>query len=243
MPTAMTNEAPTNITGVMVERLFGLYDYALGKYGDGQPFESNLIVLYGDNGCGKTTLLRLVYHLLSKEQKRGHRTALGSIPLRRFVVRLEDGSEVGMARDGESIRGSYRFFIARPGSDERSCLAVMNQEGAVSPPGEPESEAHWAATMEALASLNVALYYLPDNRRPESQSVQYSSIDIDAEELDFVMTQQAGRLVTQRRVRPERHVLDATISDLENLIRDEALRASGIGEANINSIYAEIAKR
>jgi len=240
----MTIASSTNITGVLVERLFGLYDYGLGAYGHEQPFESNLIVLYGDNGCGKTTLLRLVYHLLSKEQKRGHRTALGRIPLRRFQVRLEDGTEVGIARDGESINGTYRFFITRPGSVEHSCVAVVDQEGGANPAADPESQERWATTMQALASLNVALYYLPDDRRPESEAPQGANIDIDSGEYDLVMmTEDVERWVRRRRMQPRKHVLDAAVSDLENLIRDEVLRAAGIGEANINSIYADIAKR
>ena len=227
----MSTATATNITGVLVERLFGLYDYALGTYGTDGKFEPNLVVLYGDNGSGKTTLLRLIYHVLSKEQKRGHRTALGAIPLRRFQVRLEDGTEVGMVRDQDPIKGTYRFFVA--------------QDGTANPAADPDSQERWAATMDALGSLNVALYYLPDNRRPESDAPSdETEIDVEQQYSVVLRTDAFGQVISRRGIAPPKQgPLDAAISDLQDLIRDDALGAASIGEANINSIYAEIAKR
>ncbi|PYR95692.1 MAG: hypothetical protein DMF84_00010 [Acidobacteria bacterium] len=241
----MSTATATNITGVLVERLFGLYDYALGTYGTDGKFEPNLVVLYGDNGSGKTTLLRLIYHVLSKEQKRGHRTALGAIPLRRFQVRLEDGTEVGMVRDQDPIKGTYRFFVARPGVAEQACVAIVAQDGTANPAADPDSQERWAATMDALGSLNVALYYLPDNRRPESDAPSdETEIDVEQQYSVVLRTDAFGQVISRRGIAPPKQgPLDAAISDLQDLIRDDALGAASIGEANINSIYAEIAKR
>jgi energy-coupling factor transporter ATP-binding protein EcfA2 len=239
----MTNSPSTNVTGVLVEHLFGLYDYALGSYSGGKAFESSLTVLYGENGCGKTTLLRLVYHLLSKEQKAGHRTALARIPVRRCQVQLADGSEVGLERDGKSLKGRYRYYVRRPQAPEQSCEAILDQTGAVIPAPDPESQAHWAATMEALTSLDVALYYLTDNRRPESERADETETDARTQTYQLVIDDLVTSSVARQGTTRPPSVLETAISDLQALVRDETLRAAGVGEANINSIYAEIARR
>ena len=60
------------ITSIHVDKLFGMYTYRLPEKG----VFSNAAILYGDNGVGKSTLLRLAFHLLSASNSRGHRTAL-----------------------------------------------------------------------------------------------------------------------------------------------------------------------
>lgn len=238
----MSNTPSANVTGVRVEQLFGLYDYALGDYAENRAFGPSLVVLYGDNGSGKTTLLRLINHTLSKELKGGHRTALAKFPLKRFQVRVADGSEVGLVREGDSIQGGYTFFVRRPGGIEHSTVALVDQTGGVNPAPDPDAQVRWSATMDALKSLNLALYYLPDDRRPETTKPEPTTIEFDEELYQYVLAS-TERGVTTARVRQKSNVLEEAIRDLQNIIRDEVLKAAGVGEANIYTIYAEIAKR
>jgi len=56
------------ISSFEVLKLFDLYNYKfdLGVDKTGKDAHENL--LYGDNGTGNTTLLRLMYHALSKKR-------------------------------------------------------------------------------------------------------------------------------------------------------------------------------
>ena len=75
------------ITSIRVRRLFGLYTYELPATGE----FSNAAILYGDNGVGKSTLLRLAFHLLSAANDRGHRTALYDADFDSLEVALASG--------------------------------------------------------------------------------------------------------------------------------------------------------
>mgnify|MGYP001596305897 CR=1 FL=1 len=55
------------ISAIRIEKLFGLYTYDIPQDGE----LSNAAILYGDNGVGKSTVLRLVFHLLSAAHNRG----------------------------------------------------------------------------------------------------------------------------------------------------------------------------
>jgi ABC-type ATPase involved in cell division len=69
--------------------------------------EDRLTLLYGTNGTGKTSLLRLLFHALSSANDRGHRNALKRIRFREFRVTLTDSSYVLYTRDESSARGGF----------------------------------------------------------------------------------------------------------------------------------------
>lgn len=71
------------IEEIEVDKLFGCYSYCLQS-----SAESKFMILYGDNGCGKSTILSSVYHLLNPERTNGHRTAVSEIPFRKIIVKL-----------------------------------------------------------------------------------------------------------------------------------------------------------
>jgi energy-coupling factor transporter ATP-binding protein EcfA2 len=75
------------ISEIVVEKLFGMYTYRLPEEGA----LSNAAILYGDNGVGKSTILRLAFHLLSAAENRGHRNALFDAPFESLEVRLSSG--------------------------------------------------------------------------------------------------------------------------------------------------------
>src|SRR6266496_4865910 len=110
LPTTEGVSRPTALTRWSVERLFGLYSYS---FEEPTPDLARLMILYGDNGCGKTTILRLIFHLLSKEDDRGHRSYLGGVPFRRFSVTLGDTTEVVAERSGEELIGTHRLTIRK----------------------------------------------------------------------------------------------------------------------------------
>lgn len=83
------------IKSVRVDGLFGLYSYILPGEGGMQ----NGAILYGDNGAGKSTILRLVFHLLSAADDRGHRNALYKADFRILEVELSSGVKVSAAQN------------------------------------------------------------------------------------------------------------------------------------------------
>lgn len=76
------------IRAVTIKDLFGLYSYDLPDKGKSL---NDAAILYGDNGLGKSTILRLVFHLLSPAKRKGHRTALLKVPFRSLDVQLSSG--------------------------------------------------------------------------------------------------------------------------------------------------------
>ena len=117
------------VTNVEIDGLYGRLSYPL-EVGPRYPRESvasagpiitvneeRLTLLYGPNGSGKTTILRLIFHALSPADNRGHRTALFSTAFRRLEIRLADGTRVAYHRRDDDPIGRYQAEIQRPGDD------------------------------------------------------------------------------------------------------------------------------
>ncbi|WP_162936275.1 AAA family ATPase [Pannonibacter phragmitetus] len=91
------------ITQIEVDRLFNRFSYKLPS---GAEFSKSAI-LYGDNGVGKSTILRLVFHLLSSAGDRGHRSALRSVAFKLLAVKLSNGMLFKAERQEISERNDY----------------------------------------------------------------------------------------------------------------------------------------
>ena len=90
-----------SIVRISVEKLFGQFTYELPTKDDPSDI-SKLLILYGDNGSGKTTILKMLYRLLSHEDGRGHKAWISKVVFRKFIVELSDGTIVEAARRGRS---------------------------------------------------------------------------------------------------------------------------------------------
>jgi predicted ATPase len=228
------------IVGIRVLELFGQFSYSLGAP-NGGALDSRLVLFYGDNGSGKTTVLRLLYHTLSPEPNRGHRTALVAIPVREFVVTLEDGTEIGVRRDKGSILGNYSWLLRVPGKGELIIAVNADSDGNVIRTDDPSELKKWEQFESQLVQLQLAIYFLTDNRRPPSERYLDSGIDVDSpsfESTRFLL----DAYKKEQLIKPP-SVLDTTVSELENLLRSQVIAAAQAGEVNIHQIYAGIIPR
>jgi ABC-type Na+ transport system ATPase subunit NatA len=71
----------TFIRRIHVERLFGYLTYTLPNEKQKASDFDRLMILYGDNGSGKTTILTLVFCLLSPVLGRGEKTHIAHVPV------------------------------------------------------------------------------------------------------------------------------------------------------------------
>jgi energy-coupling factor transporter ATP-binding protein EcfA2 len=115
------------IAWIEVDRLHGRFTYRIevgpspGVASTGGLFavsEQRLTLLYGNNGTGKTSLLRLVFHALSAGQNRGHRNALLRTRFGRFAVCLTDGTTISYTRSDGRIEGPYRAMLQTRGDQD-----------------------------------------------------------------------------------------------------------------------------
>src|SRR6266704_2357742 len=106
----MSGELPWAISRVTVDRLFNLYSYELPPKSQRADF-SRLLILYGDNGSGKTTILQLLFHLLSPEVMRGHKSFVARTMFQSMVVRFANGTTVSASRE-TARTGSFQMSIA-----------------------------------------------------------------------------------------------------------------------------------
>jgi energy-coupling factor transporter ATP-binding protein EcfA2 len=120
------------LTSVEVHRLHGKFSYRIDlAASDHVPHavdtadglfaanEERLTLLYGNNGTGKTSLLRLLFHALSSAGNKGHRTTVLNTRFARLAVRFTDGTLIAYSRSEDQLSGPFRaeIHLAGDGTD------------------------------------------------------------------------------------------------------------------------------
>ncbi|MBZ5665564.1 MAG: AAA family ATPase [Acidobacteriia bacterium] len=127
------------ITSFEVEKLFGIFDHTV-KLNQ----EERVTIVYGPNGFGKTTLLRLIRAFFSADFE-----IFGSTPFKRFSMRLDDGREI-------------RIEKASPPGDSPDVSRCLISELI----GEQVSRSHLAPTLGLQASVARQLEEVAPFMRP-----------------------------------------------------------------------------
>lgn len=100
---------PHHIKKIEIRRLFGRYSYNLPSEDESL---SDMNIIYGENGVGKTTLLNLVFHLLSPGENRGHADIISKVKFESLNVVLNDGTIISAGKDPQLLVGPVTFRIS-----------------------------------------------------------------------------------------------------------------------------------
>ncbi|MEV0957378.1 MULTISPECIES: AAA family ATPase [Streptomyces] len=227
------NEQSTSITKVTVEGLFGRYDYSL-------DFDPRLAILYGDNGTGKTTVLRMIHHLLSPGPGRGHKTAVARTPFRDFRIEFSNEVVLRAHREKRTV-GSFELFLSVPGKPRRRAPFVVNEKGSIPTNGHnADAQGELGAAIRAETSL--ASHYLSDERDLDSDFSEEDEGDIV---LDSKRRRRAYLVETALRDADEptrRAQVSSAIYRATSWARQQALHGASEGSVSANTIYADVVK-
>lgn len=249
------------ISSIRVEKLFGLYTYDVPEVGD----LSNAAILYGDNGVGKSTLLRLVFHLLSAADNRGHRTALYTSNFARLEVALASGVRLTAEFVDDPVTkvlvlevSDHNRTIAvweyRPRDHERFLEAsdvVVEIDHRGQPvvrrrtPSSRKREAQNTprgeqAYMDALKSHVPTLFILNADRRLDSDTVADPSDEV---ELRRVMQYGEPKRINELVVRSREIALSQALSTAARWISRKAVVSTNRGSMNVHSVYGDVLRR
>jgi len=236
------------IQQILIEDLFGQFTYRLGADGNGSfNINSNLLILYGDNGSGKTTILQLLRHLLSPEEGKGHKTFVAHTPFQRFAVFFADGTSVEAKRDPNNISGAFKAIISKNQIAEHDIDYRTDDSGdLVANRDESEKEKTRAFT-EALAKLNTSLFYLSDDRKIYEEFLagrhrrRHRQFVQEPSHSTHIFTHEGYKYLVEGS-RPEASPLVQAIERVYDWARDQAILGSGLGDRNTNVVYNDVVR-
>lgn len=236
--------AHRSIAKIKVRRLFDRYDYDLYP-SDNATDAERLLILYGDNGSGKTTILRTLFHLISPERGQGHKSALAGIPLSEFEVHFSNGDQVWMRRSERKTIGSYMVGIKVGRRKEQVEQFKPDHEGRIKPTAKTN------AFIDKLRNLGLAIYFLSDDR-----SVRFAGTgevdtplfdnDLADDEQLYLSSLRSIRFrnaFAQNMEERAQRLLEQSIRRSEQWLQSQAVRSASQGESSVNALYAEILKR
>jgi energy-coupling factor transporter ATP-binding protein EcfA2 len=231
------------VSSIKVEKLFGHFNYDLDFACPSEPGTNRLSILYGDNGSGKTTILKLLFHLLSPVESRGHKTVLVQTKFSLFQVTLANGTRVIAERPKNKISGGLELRIEREGNVQHSMKLQAEADGSVSLGGTPDMP-KLRKFLHELKSLNVEILFMRDNRRlasslDENQHAGDSDLTMQMEMM-FEMTPE--RIIQPKRAQKDTPLF-AAVENVTTFFRKQALAASSRGEVDTNKIYDDLIRQ
>lgn len=250
------------ISNIRIDGLFGLYTYSVPRNGE----LTNAAILYGDNGVGKSTVLRLAFHLLSAAHNRGHRSALYQTDYNKMEVTLASG--IRLTAEATQPKTNKRLLLTvfsgdnplavwdyRPNERRSSyydddTILIEEYEGGRriirkekktpyrNKTGDvPHGE---EAYLSALKQHVPALFILNADRRLDSDSVSDPS-----DEVELRRTMQFGepKRINELVARSREIALSQALSAAARWISRKAVLGTNQGSTNVHSVYGDVLRR
>ena len=226
------------IKDIEVEKLFGRYDYLIHLGNESDMEADRMSLLYGDNGSGKTTILNLVFHLLSSERYRGHKTYIATVPFRKLSVTFSDGTIVYASRARAELTGSFELGLNPTENEVEKVMVETDPESGAVPSREisPELE----GLLDRLSSLVPDVYYLRDNRTLDSDALPDGDIRFARYRTPPHIPDDERSIMEHRSRALRETVLQESIVRTQHQLYVEFARVSTRGEADARQIYANV---
>ena len=200
--------------------------------------DNQLLLLYGNNGAGKSTILNLVFHLLDPEPYGVHRSAVGPVPFRSIKITLTSGYTVIAEKNEPFDHRSYRLRLLTPDSNTKVDHVWRHERRSRSA---GDSAAAYIEYCKTLKQLGLSFHFLSDTRRVEGVS------DHPGEDTTFSILRAARR--HERFVisaDPNHHidhveiVVGTAVNQTIESLRRLALTGTSDGYTSVNTIYEEL---
>lgn len=225
---------------ITVRGLFGHYDYDLPCPATKQVPNSQFMILYGDNGSGKTTILRLLRAILSPEEGKGHLTFLARTLFREFSARFSDRLAVSATRLGDEIQGGYTLSLSKDAEILATVDLRADEALAISPRAMTRRRSlELAKFLEKLGEFTPRVTFLPEHRR-----LQGEPLASHAETTDSYFVRMRGIERHEILDLPSGHSPDSTLAmaldRAAKWIHRQVVGASTLGDQSSAQIYAKL---
>ncbi len=259
-------QASPLIAFISVKGLFGLYDYELPA---GGRF-SNAAILYGDNGVGKSTLLRLAFHLLSPGPRNGHRQALYDAEFDELSATLANGVTVRAKRtltrnrsaSGEHVKKlvltverdatilALWEFVPRNDRTDTTDYYFHDSDGALILRSTKKSISDRykiggeligeGPFLSKLASFAPNIFILNADRRLDSDAVADPGDEV---ELRRFMRMDEPKRLKDIVTRSRQIALMQALSSASKWISRKAIHSANRGSENVHTVYTNVIKQ
>jgi len=233
---------PYAIKSIIVEKLFGYYNYHLEKDTDNDGL-GKLLLFYGDNGSGKTTVLKLLFYLLSTKNNSEFKTRIAQIKFKNFSVTFENDIEISAVRKGSELIGSFYFTIKEKGNIKHQIFLTAKEDFSIQVKDNLEDENNYLKALKYINDLNISVFFLTDNRKIfDSQNSVESEFEKYLTGNHFSINEL--QKIQYLKDKPETISLDIrpAIDNLTDWIKQQLILNSKVGEENSNTLYTLIIK-
>jgi len=254
------------ITNFSLNGLYDLYDY---KDCRAEGRQSDLLILYGDNGCGKTTILNLIFHLLSTASGRGHLNSIARIPFKSLTVNLSDETIISAERKENATSYPIKFRITKPSSEpvEYNFIPERVRERILQEVIEREYAKSKNTKYFSLSKVFNPLSHPERALMPNSDDLAHDKYLTTLKQLgltcyfmaadrkmrsdQIVDEDRSSRILAMEGDQEDRDViarvrtryLEDALSAASKYMNMQVINASNAGSKNTNEIYAELIKR
>lgn len=218
------------ISKIEVRKLFGVYNYDL-QYTSSDVTYDNLMILYGDNGTGKSTILRMIYYLLSNKERNGHKSELANIAFESFLISFTDGSYIKAFRENDEFHwlGKYSIEYDIKGKSDTFALPTNRDDEKWSiRSSDSNVEKQYYVLLDLLKDEDILFI---SDRRKELDGMEHTSIE------EFEAFNSRMRI---RRIEKREEEVEHEIRLLQEWLINRALSASKKGEEGTSNIYAKL---
>jgi len=225
-----------NIQHIDIEDLFGIYTYSI-------PVNnidiSQLLILYGQNGAGKTTILQLIFNLLSSENGEGYKTELANTKFKKISITLSNQIIISAYRIN-SLIGKYILSFKNNEVFEVECTPTLNSHKYILE--NMDNEDKFYHFLSLLKDINLAIHFLSDDRKVKSNiSMILNEKDDELRISDIPMDIFHNmRISTDKTFSLSDVFLKVAIQRVENWFKNEALKGNTIGQNDIQEIYLNL---